>query len=120
MTIDIQHETAMTLEQASRTLPRMRSTKIHASTLWRWCKQGVNGIFLEHGRVGRTLVTTPEALNRFFVALAEYQQQPPASKVIRHHRLLARTPQRRQREMELAHQILIKAGILKPDAEQSR
>lgn len=120
MTIDIQHETAMTLKQASRSLPRVRETKIHASTLWRWCIRGVNGIFLEHGRVGRTLITTPEALNRFFVALADSQELPKASKTARRRRrVISRTCQQRQREIDAANQILIKAGILKPEVKQS-
>lgn len=59
-------EKKITLAQATRLAPG----RPHPSTLWRWARRGVrarNGeqVHLEHGRFGRTIFTTAEALNRF-------------------------------------------------------
>ncbi len=46
----------------------------HASTLWRWCREGLHGVRLEYLKVGRRIVTSREALDRFFERITEADQ----------------------------------------------
>ena len=69
--IDLANEEVVSLGVATTHLPRRRrGTKPHASTLYRWGKEGVKAddgtrVVLETIRVGRTLCTSVEALQRF-------------------------------------------------------
>ena len=66
MGIQVNSEHLLTLAEAARSLPRLRgSRKVHVSTLYRWINRGVRGVRLEAARIGRTLVTSREALQRF-------------------------------------------------------
>ena len=66
MASDIHAEQLLTLSEAARALPRLRGDrKVHVSTLYRWIKRGVRGVRLESVKIGRTLVTSREALQRF-------------------------------------------------------
>src|SRR5262245_9743292 len=66
MAIDIERENLLTLAQAARHLPCLRGDrKIHVSTLYRWISCGVRGVRLESVRLGRTVMTSREALQRF-------------------------------------------------------
>ena len=65
MVIDLEHESVLTLKEAAKALPALRGRKIHLSTLYRWIERGVDGVRLEALRLGRTLVTSREALQRF-------------------------------------------------------
>ena len=52
-----------------------KSTAKHPATVTRWCSQGVQirdggRVRLEFVRIGRTLMTSQEALTRFFEALS--------------------------------------------------
>ena len=80
MAIDYQKETLLTLTEATRHLPTTgrHGTRNgpHASTIWRWCRKGVNGTRLEYVRVGRRIYTSLEGLGRFFTALAESDAPP--------------------------------------------
>lgn len=109
-------ESLVTLAQAAKLLPKVGDNPIHTSTLWRWCKKGLRGVHLEYGRMGRSVVTTPEALGRFFVALAKQETTPLPPAVSRRRRVRPRTSDQRRREIEQANAILIKAGILTPHA----
>lgn len=65
-TVDLAHEEPLTLAEAARRLPRLRGDrKVHVSTLYRWVSRGLRGVRLEAVRLGRTLVTSQEALQRF-------------------------------------------------------
>lgn len=71
--IDIRAEKIFPLSQIAKRdeLPRRRLGKpLNVATLYRWAKTGVRGVRLETLRVGGTLCTSIEALQRFFVALA--------------------------------------------------
>ena len=114
MAIDINKETLMTLTQASQTLPLVRSTKIHTSTLWRWCKHGLRDVHLEYLCLGRTIVTSSEALGRFFAALLQQESKPVSPSVAKRRKLRPRTSQQRRQQIEDANTILLKAGILRP------
>jgi hypothetical protein len=56
-------------------LPKRRFKKRpHSATFYRWAKTGHRGVFLETIRVGGTLCTSVEALQRFFEALTGTDQ----------------------------------------------
>ena len=66
MAIEISSEHVLTLAEAARALPRLRGgRKVHVSTLYRWISRGVGGVRLEAVKIGRTQVTSREALQRF-------------------------------------------------------
>ena len=64
-------EKLITLTEATRHLPKVDGKKVSVCTLWRWCRKGVRGAFLECVRVGRRICTTREAMLRFFTDLAK-------------------------------------------------
>jgi Protein of unknown function (DUF1580) len=73
MTISIKIEHPIPLGQVPKLpcIPRRRGGgKLHSSTVWRWALRGVRGVKLEVIRVGGTLCTSMEALQRFFDRLA--------------------------------------------------
>ena len=107
-------DSCVTLAQAAALLPQVSGSKVHTSTLWRWCKNGVRGVTLEYGYMGRRIVTSPEALCRFFAALARQETTPLPPAVARRRRLRPRTSDQRRRQLEQANAVLIKAGILTP------
>jgi hypothetical protein len=60
------------LAKATKLLPPRRGDRPpHASCLFRWAKNGLRGVRLETIRVGGTLCTSRQALERFFARLAE-------------------------------------------------
>lgn len=64
--IDLTNEKVISLTEGTAILPRRRGAKKpHVSTLYRWAKRGVKGVFLETIQVGGTLCTSLEALQRF-------------------------------------------------------
>lgn len=63
-------EHLLSFSEAAQCLPTINGRRLAPSTLYRWCRRGVNGVRLEYIRVGRNMVTSREALERFFVALA--------------------------------------------------
>lgn len=114
MTIDAAKEELITLTQATKLLPRIRGHKVAVSTLWRWCRKGMRGERLEYLRVGRSIVTTSEALQRFFFTLA--QQDAPLEEPVyaKPHCLKPRktiSSTARQRALAEADTILAEAGI---------
>ena len=58
-------ETLLTFGEAVRELPAPNGRKVHVSTLWRWSREGLNGVRLETVRFGRRLLTSVEAVERF-------------------------------------------------------
>jgi hypothetical protein len=64
--IDLTAEQVVSLSEATKRLPRRRQGKRpHVATLYRWADRGVHGVKLETLRVGGTLCTSLEALQRF-------------------------------------------------------
>ena len=62
----LQTENVVTLLRAAKSLPELRrGRRPHVSTLYRWASAGVRGVRLETMRVGGTLCTSLEALQRF-------------------------------------------------------
>lgn len=66
--IDIKFEKLITLVEATKFVPRRRrGRKPHVSTLYRWASpRGHRGVRLETIRVGGSLCTSAESLQRFF------------------------------------------------------
>jgi len=119
MPIDITTEQIVSLTEATKILPKVNGKRPAISTLWRWCRKGLGGVQLEYIRMGRNIATSQEALNRFFIALAEADETPaclgadtPRSRPEREP-----TPAERQREREETHRFLVEAGIRRPNSD---
>ncbi len=64
--INIGQETLLTPAEAARRLPsRRQGRRVHSATVYRWIATGINGIHLEAIRIGGSLLTSVEALQRF-------------------------------------------------------
>lgn len=80
--IDIRDEQLFPLRLVPRhpNIPARRSGRpFHLSTVIRWAKTGVRGVRLEALRVGGTLCTSEQALQRFFERLARPGPSPRTS-----------------------------------------
>lgn len=64
-------ERLMTFTEAVNHLPVVNGRRHAPSTLYRWCRYGINGARLQYVRVGRNMATSIEAIERFFAALAD-------------------------------------------------
>lgn len=114
MAINIKNETLLTLAEASKLLPRVSGKRIHVSTLWRWCKKGLHGTRLEYLRVGSKIVTTSEALQRFFSTLAKLDENQPQYPTYKPARMRNRrnSDASRQRDIDDAQSVLVRAKII--------
>jgi len=75
--VDLRDETPLTLTEAAKVLPPLTGDrKVHVNTLRRWINRGVRGVRLEAVKLGRTLVTSREALQRFADRLSERPVAP--------------------------------------------
>ena len=103
-----------TLAEASQQLPRVNGNHIHVSTLWRWCRDGVRGVYLEYFRVGRTIMVTNATLIRFFTELAKLDEQRRRPSNRNHSRRKKRPPSesRKQQSRQDAEATLRQAKIL--------
>ncbi len=106
-------EELITLTQAAKCLPKVDGKKVAVSTLWRWCRKGLRGVFLQYVRVGRRVCTSRPALLRFFTAMAELDRQVPPDTRSLQHPLTRRpiTSRQRQRALAEADAVLERAGI---------
>lgn len=100
MAVDFNHEQPLSLTEAAKALPPIDGRRPHVSTLWRWIRKGVRGVHLEHGRYGRRIVTSREALARFAARLAEADDTPTAPTTPVASR--RRTPAQRERDIAAA------------------
>ena len=91
MQIDLRNETALSLTDATKAVPPIDNKRPHPSTVWRWCRKGLRGVRLEHIRVGHRVVTTREALCRFFDRLAGAEADTPPSSTTTPHAARTRT-----------------------------
>lgn len=96
------NERMLSLDEAGAFLPGRPSK----TSVWRWCRRGLNGVRLEYVRIGRRMWTSAEALERFARRLAEIDtgtvgsaDLPPA------------TESTRSVEMQRAEDILARAHI---------
>jgi len=96
--IKLTSEEVITLTEAATRLPRLRGGKrIHLSTLYRWAQNGVRGERLETIRVGGTICTSTESLQRFCDRLSK-EPKPSLSP-------------RRLREIRRAEELADRLGI---------
>jgi len=70
----------LTVSQAARACP----TPISPNSIWRWARRGVrprrgNVVRLDHVRVGRRVMIPRDALNQFFVRVAQEDLAPPVA-----------------------------------------
>jgi hypothetical protein len=114
MAIDSKQEALITLTEATKLLPRVNGKRVHISTLWRWCRRGLKGISLEYLRCGAKIVTSHEAMNRFFTALAQLDENRLQASIYKPARLKnrPRSDTARQRDIENANAILVRAKII--------
>ncbi len=99
--IDITNETVLSLTDATKRLPKRRAGKRpHVSTLYRWAQSGIDGVKLEVIRVGGTLCTSLESLQRFCERCTDPTITPSRT-----------TPKARQREIDSAVAELSEVGI---------
>ena len=106
-------EQLITLAEAAKHLPKVDGKKVSVCTLWRWCRRGLRGAFLEYVRVGRKICTTRQALLRFFTDLAELDERTEPDRYAKPTHL-NRTPitsRQRQRALAEADAVLERAGI---------
>lgn len=76
--IDLTRESVLSFAEAASRLPRRRNGKRpHRNTLLRWATEGLHGVPLETIRIGGTLCTSIEALQRFFNALSQASSIAP-------------------------------------------
>jgi hypothetical protein len=101
--IDPLNDELLTATQAAKLCPRVAGKKPHVTIIWRWAKEGVGGIRLEHVVISRTLYTTREALHRFFRDLAA---APLQERVYDPTRPGAPTPAQRRRAFNAARKRL--------------
>jgi hypothetical protein len=102
--LDILNETILRLADAANHLPPRRGgSTAHAATLYRWAKAGYRGIKLETIRVGGSLCTSLEALQRFCERLTESDVVPARAPVL--------FSASRRREAECAGRFLDRVGI---------
>jgi len=101
--IDIKDEEVLTLAQVAKlkVLPRRRNgRRPHVATFYRWATTGIRGVKLEVIRVGGTLCTSTEAVQRFCDRLTGGNMT-----------LSTRPSRTRQRQIAVAEQELTNAGI---------
>jgi len=63
-------EYLLSFSEAAKSVPTVRGRRLASSTLYRWARKGIGGTRLEYLRIGRCMVTSREALERFFANLA--------------------------------------------------
>lgn len=112
--IDSGNKTWITLTEASKLLPVVKGRRINTSTLWRWCKKGFRGIYLDYARIGKIIVTSQESLGRFFTQLAEQEKNaalaiPPTRA---YKKLRRQSDFQMKQRLEQAETILRKAKII--------
>ncbi len=101
------------LAEAARHLPRVDGRKVAIGTVWRWCRRGLRGVFLEYVRVGRKVCTTRQAMLRFFSDLADLDDRVDPARCVK-PTFIKRTPitsRRRQQALAEADRVLERAGI---------
>ena len=99
-------ENLIHLSDVPKRVPPGRGKRLHASTVFRWIRNGVQApsgvrIRLEHVRIGKYLYTSSEALERFIAATNEVPIDSPT----------VRSPAQRERASNKAAQELEKLGV---------
>jgi hypothetical protein len=81
--INILSEQPFTLRQIAALLPGSNNRPVSYFTVWRWARGGHKGVQLETMPLGRRLVTSMEAVQRFMEALASKDAPTPPVRTAR-------------------------------------
>lgn len=111
--IDITSEQVASLNEAAKwsLWPRRRKgKKPHVATIYRWAKQGCRGVRLEAIRVGGTVCTSREAVQRFCDRLTAIDNGEPGPPTPTHAR---------KASIRRAEETLRRAGILPSEKPES-
>ncbi len=108
MPINLTEEELLSLTDAAKALPAIDGRRPHVSTIWRWIRRGIQGVYLEHVRLGHRVCTSREALNPFVQRLADADEQPVQKRVTTSKR---RTAKQRARAVAQAERDLEASGI---------
>ena len=108
--IDLKREKVRPILSICRQIAPKYEIDIHPCTVWRWIQKGVRGVRLEHIRVGRRILTSDEAVERFFFALAE-ADKIPASSPSKLNQTTLHADVNRAMALERADEVLVKAGL---------
>lgn len=80
--IDVERETLVTISEAPRLIPAINAVPgidarkpLHPRTVFNWASRGKRGVVLETTSIGGILVTSREALARFFSRLSSAREQ---------------------------------------------
>ena len=104
-------EEFLTFSEAAALIPRRSGRRIHASTLWRWGRKGVQGVRLKTWRFGGRFFTTEKALAEFAERLAEIPPTQDPDLSYRQPARRRRTERQRRLDIEAAERRLKDAGI---------
>lgn len=77
MSIDLLAEKTLSVKAAARFAARLLGEDeptMHIATIYRWISPGIQGVCLEHARIGGRMVTSQEAIQRFSDALTQAKQ----------------------------------------------
>ena len=113
MAINFGTANILTLAEAARLVPG----RPHVATIFRWCRYGCRGVRLDYSRMGRRMLTTREALERFGNALAALDEQEDAARAANRACqavapiVKSRTKSQRQRAIEKAEAECTAAGL---------
>lgn len=99
-----ENETPVAIGDVPSMLPIRRGGKLpHISCVYRWIQKGVRGVKLEVIDTPGGMITTKEAIARFFAALSAARRGLPTTPA-------SRTPSARQRAAQSADRELAAAG----------
>jgi hypothetical protein len=75
--VNLTTEQSFPLARAADLLEPVLGRRPHYSTLYTWTTKGLRGVRLESVRVGGSIVTSRESLDRFFARLDESRSGTP-------------------------------------------
>lgn len=113
--IDLNREQPVTLDKAPALIPAINAVTgmearrpLHPRTIFNWASKGKRGVVLETVQVGGILVTTREAIERFFARLTSAREQRFFD---REQSPARRTIRRRIRDTEATRRELARHGL---------
>jgi hypothetical protein len=107
--IDLNRETPVTFAAAPQCLPDINAVpgmvprkRVHERTIRNWATRGKRGVVLEAVPIGGILVTTQEAIQRFFARLAVAREQRILDQDHDQQHTRRRSARRRNKDIEQA------------------
>ncbi len=112
----VMRETPLTIKEALKVIPKITGRRMHYSGVYRWVTQGLCGVRLETWRAGTVIVTSEEALWRFFdrVTTAQDRQRDKAQRTRKADKGPGEAERRKSREA--ARRNLEACGVLRRSA----